>query len=730
MENKDPKGSVLNEQVGNSEPVSEDTKKLHNAEPSVITEETKADDQPAESAGNHEPVNTNVPPETEKESSADLQEITPDKEVPSSVELTADGSHDDLAPSKTAKPRKRKSKKAEEIPAQDNIPSLNEQGESGETILLPPEEDLIHTDLTLDEMTIEPADYSKDTKAELVEILKILIETRPVGEIKDDVENIKINFYKKHKAENEKLRKKFVEEGNAIEDFKPLEDPLEEKLKELLRNYRLLKSEYGKHMEKEKVENLRKKYEVIDRIKDLINRKESVNKTFQEFRDLQNLWREIGLVPQNELKNLWETYHYHVEKFYDFIKINEELRDLDFKRNLEAKIKLCEKAEELFLEPNVVSAFKTLQRLHEQWREIGPVPPDQRTEIWERFRDITAKINKHHQDYFVGLKTAQKQNLDAKTQLCERVEAILQSEITRPRDWEEKSREIIEIQKAWKAIGFSPKKYNLKIYKRFRDACDEFFKKKREFYSAHKEVLRNNLQLKTDLCIQAESLKDNTDWKKTSEDIIRLQEQWKEIGPVPRKHADTVWKRFRAACDAFFSRKTDYFSNIDKVYENNLLEKEKLLDEIENFKTGEDTNKDFEMLKEFQRRWSEIGFVPIAKKEEIQQHYRAAINRQFDHLNIDENKKSILKYKTKIENIREGHHTSHKIQQEREKFINKLKQLENDIVVWENNVGFFAKSKNADVMINEVLAKIEKAKKEIKVLEEKIKMIDSLDQEE
>ena len=726
MEIHDPKNAVHDEQVGNiRDDASETTGKklnteLDSSDGPAAEQQTGEISQSMEVPGVVEGVTDDPVPASPSGADETPQILSQTEGEPVSESVAE--------PADNLKPAKKRPKKKDPGHPVITSPDITTGTPSEEP--MPETDNDPVADAPVEEMTIKPADYSKDNKPELVEILKILIETKPVNEIKGDVENIKINFYKKHKAENERLRKKFVEEGNAIEDFVPVYDPLEDTLKDLLKKYRLLKNEQGKYLEKEKEENLKRKYEVIERIKELVDRKESLNKTFQEFRDLQSRWRSIGLVPQNEMKNLWDTYHYHVEKFYDYIKINQELRDLDFKRNLEAKIQLCEKAEELLLEPNVVNAFKALQHLHEQWREIGPVPPEQRAEIWERFREITAKINKQHQEYFVGLKTQQRQNLEAKIQLCEKVEAILAMEISKPREWEEQSREIIEIQKAWKSIGFSPKKQNLKIYKRFRDACDEFFKKKRDFYSGHKEVLKNNLQMKIDLCNQAEALKDSTDWKKTSEEIIHLQEQWKQIGPVPRKQADGIWKRFRAACDEFFNNKARHFSNIDKVYENNLAEKEKLIEEIENFKPGEETSKDFEMLKEFQRRWSEIGFVPLNKKEEIQQRYRNAINSQFDHLNIDENKKSLLKYKNKLDNIRESHRPSYKILQEREKFINKIKQLENEIVVWENNVGFFAKSKNADVMINEVLGKIEKAKKEIKVLEEKVRMIDSLDTEE
>src|SRR4030042_6643866 len=359
----------------------------------------------------------------------------------------------------------------------------------------------------------ENIDYAALSKEDLVAVLKDIIDKGSVTEILYDVDVIKVQFYKKHKADIEKKRKKFYEEGGAPEDFKVEEDPLERILKEYLSRFKEYKAEYNKLLEEDKHKNLEEKYRIIEEIKDLVNRKESINKTFKDFRELQRRWREVGPVPQQNLKDLWETYHHHVETFYDYIKINQELRDLDLKKNLEAKLGLCEKAEELLLEQNVITAFKLLQTLHEQWREIGPVPVEMRTEIWKRFKETTSKINKKHQQYFLNLKLEQKRNLEAKTLLCEKVEEIVSFEIDTYQKWENYSHEIIKLQKVWRTIGFAPKKDNNKIYKRFRDACDSFFNKKREFYNQTKQLLDDNLQLKTDLCIQAEALSESTEWK-------------------------------------------------------------------------------------------------------------------------------------------------------------------------------------------------------------------------
>lgn len=576
----------------------------------------------------------------------------------------------------------------------------------------------------LEEIELPPVDYSGFSKNELAETLGLIIENRPPSEIREDVERIKTLFYKKLKQENEERKAKFLEGGGKIEDYKVWVDPLDYRVKELLDKYREKKNDLTKVQEAEKYDNLKRKYDIIDKIKDLVNREESINKTFHDFRNLQNDWHTIGVVPQVSLKDLWENYHHSVEVFYDYIKINKELRDLDLKKNLEAKVLLCEKAEELLLEPNPVNAFRSLQDFHNQWREIGPVPQESKNEIWERFREATAQINKRHHEYFEKQKDDQRKNLDAKLALCEEVEAINLMEIKNFRDFDERADKIVSLQKMWRTIGFAPKKQNNKVYQRFREACDTFFEKKRTFYADNKETQLNNLQLKTELCIQAESLQESTDWKSTSDALIRLQREWKEIGPVPRKQSEKTWKRFRKACDQFFNRKADYFANLDTSYEDNLKAKIAVIEQLEKFEPGTDVQAAFERLKDLQRKWTEIGFVPFNKKEEITNRYRNALNKEFDKLKIADEDKSILKYRTKLDNLKTNPKASRKVRNERDKFFTKIKQLESDIVLWENNIGFFAKSANADTMIREVQEKIDSAKKMIKTLEEKVRMID------
>ncbi|MFZ2287245.1 MAG: DUF349 domain-containing protein, partial [Bacteroidales bacterium] len=411
-------------------------------------------------------------------------------------------------------------------PAEASLP--DEEKEEGDLAI-----DDDHTNY--DDIELPPVDYSGFSRKELVETLALIVENRPPAEILDDVNRIKELFYKKTKVEFNEKRLNFAKEGGNIDEYRPEPDELENRIRVILETYRSRKSDYNRIQESEKQENLRRKLSIIEQIKDLVNREEAINKTFQEFRNLQNEWHSTGIVPQTALKDLWENYHHSVEIFYDYIKINRELRDLDLKKNLEAKIALCEKAEELLLEPNAVNAFKLLQDYHNEWREIGPVPHESKNDVWERFREATSKVNKRHHEFFEKQKDDQKSNLDAKLALCEKVEEIAAGEILTFADFREKSDAIMEYQRLWRTIGFAPKKHNNKIYQRFRTACDKFFEKKRAFFAESKEIQVKNLQLKTELCMKAEALQESTDWKETSDMLIRLQKEWKEIGPVPKK---------------------------------------------------------------------------------------------------------------------------------------------------------------------------------------------------
>lgn len=705
MTDNDPKDSVRNEQFGEPENTSEAAETTQDSNSAEVNESMNAAD------------NTVASSKSAKKASS--------KKSDNNTDITEDSQAEDVEKSseKQVKPKRSASKKAESTDeTKVNEPSVPEIEES----------ENIETEAALIEDASQPPllseiDFTDLTKEELVSTLRKYISDYSLDSIKDHVEAIKSVYYKMHNSEIEAVRTKFIEDGGKPEDFRLEDSPVDIIMKDLLNMYRDKRNEMSRTQEDQKEVNLQSKYAIIESIKELVNSQESLNKTFHDFRTLQERWREIGPVPQKNVKDLWESYHYHVEAFYDYIKINKELRDLDFKKNLDAKVVLCEKAEELLLEPSVVEAFRKLQILHEQWREIGPVPSEKRTEIWDRFRDATSKINHRHQEYFVNLKDEQKNNLQEKELLCEKAETLAGSEIENAKDWEDKSKELIELQKVWKSIGFAPKKYNAKIYERFRAACDAFFDKKREYFAQNREEQENNLQLKTELCIQAEALQNSTDWKKTTDELIRLQKRWKTIGPVPVKLSDKIWKRFRAACDTFFNNKSKFFENIDTTYEENLKKKEELIQEIAQFELSPDENKNLEHLNEFQRRWSDIGFVPLKQKEAIQEKYREVINHKFDELKVDDDKKSLLKFRSRVESIASKPNSERRLDVERDKMYTKLKQLESDITLWENNIGFFANSKNAKSMIQDVEQKIKLAKERIEILREKINMIDDLE---
>jgi hypothetical protein len=719
MTRKNPDDSVREEQFGANNTAAETEETTQNE---IIQEITPSED--------------NLKEEKELDKAAEEEETKKDEETPEETGKiveppeTGEIKEDDVPPAGQTNVGESESTEAD---LDEDTTESGDESPEEEKIIAAAEEAIEDTEKTEDNpeeesesenIDLPPVDYSGYSKHDLIETLVLIVENRPPAEIKDDVERIKVLIYKKFKQAADEEKKKFLDEGGKIEEYKAWVDPDEARVKYLIEKYKEKRIDYSKIQEAEKYDNLKKKYEIIDQIKDLVNREESINKTFHDFRSLQNEWHQIGAVPQSSLKELWQNYHHSVEIFYDYIKINKELRDLDLKKNLESKVLLCEKAEELLLEPNAVNAFRLLQDFHNQWREIGPVPVESKNDIWDRFKEATAQINKRHHEYFEKQKDEQRKNLEAKIAICEEVEAINLLEMNNFKDFDNNAEKVVELQKIWRTIGFAPKKQNNKVYQRFREACDTFFEKKRSFYADNKGIQLNNLQQKNDLCVQAEALQESTDWKATSDALIKLQKEWKEIGPVPRKQSERSWKRFRKACDYFFNKKAEFFSELDTSYEDNLKAKLAIIEELEKFEPGADVHAAFETLKDIQKRWTDVGFVPFNMKDEISTRYRNALNKEFDKLKIGDDDKNILKYKTKLDSLKTNPKASRKVRNERDKFYTKIKQLEGDIVLWENNIGFFAKSANADTMIREVQEKIENAKKMIKTLEEKVRIID------
>lgn len=488
---------------------------------------------------------------------------------------------------------------------------------------------------------------------------------------------------------------------------------IERGFKELYGRYKSLRGAYLQQQEQQKEENLRIKLEIIESIRQLSEKQEDINQTFNEFRALQTRWRETGPVPQPRMKDVYETYQHHVEMFYDYVKINNELRDLDFRKNLAAKTALCEKAEALCREENVVSAFARLQKLHEEWKEYGPVEREVREAIWDRFKAATSIINKKHQAHFELVKEEQKKNLAAKTVLCEKAEEVAAREIADASGWNKASKELEGLQKEWKGIGFASKKDNQKIYDRFRAACDAFFDRKREYYADFKHQMTRNYEQKLALCEQAEALMDSTDWKKTTDELIRLQQLWKESGPVSRKKSEQIWKRFRAACDRFFENKDRNYGGADPKLVENLQAKQALIAEIESCETS-----DLQTAREFQQRWNAIGFVPIREKDRMAEAFSRAMADKFPDFQTGRRGGS-------ARSGRDGRTRGNAPRSERDILIQQFRTKESELATYENNIGFFSASRNADALIAQFEARIEATRKELKELEERIKSLEN-----
>jgi hypothetical protein len=676
----------------------------------IITEELKTPVQPSEE----------MEEETEESLSPEIEKPLDENNISQEPILKEENDSVEMAEKEEAQVENlsREDIKLEIKAEQEFLQNIQDQA-------TPEEDDLVSEEVNLNVMK----DYSSLTKEQLIEALRNVLQEGAIEEIRPQVEAIKSCFYKIRNAEIQVQKQAFIAEGNEEVLFVAEQDHLENDLKDLLKEYKNQRAEINKKQDAIKEENYHKKLAIIEEIKSLVHSEESMNNTFQEFSELQEKWRKIGQVPQNKVKDLWENYHYHVELFYDFVKINRELRDLDLRRNMDLKLELCKKAEDLTAEnQDVQASFKELQKLHESWREIGPVPREGKQELWERFKAATSVINKRYQQYFEQERAKQKEQMQKKIELCEQAEAFAGFVSDNPREWNDVTDKVIALQEEWKKYGYGPRKENAKIWDRFRAANDAFFQNKRDFWNASKENLNKNLTLKTEICEQAEKLKDSEDWKATTDKLITLQKKWKEIGPVPRKQSEIIWKRFRTACDEFFNRKVQHFSGITGDQEENYKAKKALLTEIESFTSTGDTRNDIESLKKFQERWAEIGFVPFRKKEEMQNRYHSLMEAHFDKLKMDDQDVLLYKFKSKIEHLASIPGGWGKINAERDRCSQHLKQLEIDMNTLGNNVGFFGSSKGAQTLIQGVNAQIEKIKGQIEYLKSKIRIIDQQDE--
>lgn len=564
----------------------------------------------------------------------------------------------------------------------------------------------------------------KLSKEEILEKLAGLVGAA-ADTTRNEVEALKQAYYKIHRSEVDELKKAFLEEGGEEKDFVAPEDGTESKLKELLAVYKEKRAAILAEEERVKAANYALKLQLIDQLKALSESQEDFNKLYNDFKDIQQRWKEVKAVPQEHVNELWKNYQVYSEKFYDIIKINNQFRDYDFKKNLEMKTALCETVEKLQTEKDVISAFHQLQKLHQQWREIGPVAKELREDLWARFKAASTVINKRHQEYFENQKAKEQENLEAKTALCEQMESIDYAALKSFKDWEEKNKEVIALQEKWKTIGFAPKKSNVKIFERFRTTCNLYFDRKSEFYKNIKDEMEKNLELKKALCEKAEALKDSTDWKNTSEKMIALQKEWKTIGSVARKHSDAVWKRFISACDYFFEQKNKNVSSQKSVEQTNLAAKKELIEKIDAIDET-DHDEALATLKKYMAEWSTIGHVPFKEKDKIYKEYHEAVDKQFDRLKVDQNDRKMQTFRNSLSDMSNGERGKGKLYSERDKLMRMYERMKNELQTYENNIGFLSiSSKGGSGLLKEMERKINKLKDEMALV---IKKIDAIDE--
>ena len=560
------------------------------------------------------------------------------------------------------------------------------------------------------------------TKQEVLERVKEIAHGEDTPQ-KEEVEYLKTVFYKLHIAEREAKLKEYIDGGGDPETYQITPDQDEEVFKAEMGVIKERRQQLFREQEAEKVENLKKKQAIIEKIKAMVTSPEEASKTYQEFKALQQEWRDIKAVPAESANELWRNYQLYVEQFYDLLKLNSEARELDFKKNLEAKTRLCEAAEKLADEEDIISAFHQLQQLHQEYREVGPVSKELREEIWQRFKAASTVINKRHQQHFEDLRAREEENLQKKTALCEKVEAITTEENKGSGDWERHTEEIIAIQQEWKTIGFAPQKMNVKIFERFRAACDKFFANKAEYFKTLKDSFKENAEKKRALIEKAKALQDSTDWRSTSDKLIALQKEWKTIGVVPKKLGDQLWEEFLGACNKFFEarnaagagQRNEEHENLEK--KRNVIERLKAVAE----EAGEDLQERVQKLVE---EYNGIGHVPFKEKDKLYQEYHAILDKLYKELNISVTKKRLNKFKDNLKQVAERGEGA--LDNERQRLLRQYDNLKQDIHTYENNLGFLtASSKKGNSLIEEMNRKIQKLKDDMQLIKEKIKAIDA-----
>lgn len=580
------------------------------------------------------------------------------------------------------------------------------------------EEEELETELAHNLTDDEIAGFSR---LQLVERLEETVQNADVNTIKGTVALLKVAYLAKTKEEHHEMYKKAASEEEA-ENIE-ISDPVDDRYKAAFAVYRANKLKFNEDLEVEKQKNLEEKKHILEELKILISSEETLKKTYDDFKVLQDKWKTIGMVPKTEAQGLWQNYHFLIEKFFDKVKINKELKDLDLRKNLEHKIELCEKAEELILEPSMTKAFKRLQELHDEWKEIGPVPQDKREEVWDRFKMASDKINERRHEFYGKIQEEQQNNYKAKVLLIEQLDQVVQNEYNSIKQWQDSTSKINSLLAEWKTIGPASQKVNNEVWNKFKSQLDVYFGAKKEFFEKLKEQQVHNYNLKVELCLQAEAFRESTDWRTASRELIRLQDEWKKIGPVPRKHSDKIWKRFRAACDEFFQRKSEYFKTQQSSEQDNLIKKRDILARLEGFEFGESRQENFDKVKDIQREWMETGHVPMKEKDKLIEMYKETLNKVYDKLKISASEQQMTGYRNRFENVKDQPDAVKIINRERSALQTKIDELKEEILLWENNIGFFAKSKQANVLKAEFESKIEKGKEEVAKLEAKMKFL-------
>ena len=561
-----------------------------------------------------------------------------------------------------------------------------------------------------------------ETKADVLHRLQDIAHGEEVPQ-KDEVEYLKSSFYKLHVAEREAKLKAYLDAGGDPEQYQYTPDEQEEAFKAEMGIIKEKRAKVFKEQEAEKQENLTKKLAIIDRIKAMVTTPDEANKNYKEFKALQEQWREIKNVPADKANELWRNYQLYVEQFYDMLRLNSEAREYDFKKNLELKTALCEAAEKLADEEDVISAFHQLQKLHQEYREIGPVAKEQREEIWNRFKAASSVINKRHQQHFEGVRAKEEDNLARKTVLCEKVEAIAAEENKGSGDWEKHTKQIIDIQTEWKTIGFAPQKMNVKIFERFRAACDDFFGRKAAYFKGLKETFKENADKKRALIEKAKELQSSTDWKSTSDKFIALQKEWKTIGMVPKKLGDQLWEEFLAACNTFFEARNAAGVGSRSEERENLEKKQGIIEQLKALAT-ETGNEVADKVQKLVEEYNAIGHVPYKEKDKLYKEYHAVLDKLYKDLNISVAKRKLNNFKQNLKNVAERGENA--LDNERTRLFRQYENLKSEIQTYENNLGFLnASSKKGNSLIDEMNRKVQKLKDDMNLIREKIKAIDA-----